>query len=40
MFSVLISIVVQPSYDAMTYVQEVTVLRPGCGWSNVHFGEK
>lgn len=37
-FSVLLSIVVRPSYDVMKY--DVTVLRPGCGRSNVHFREK
>ena len=35
MLSVLLSIVLRLHYNVVTYVQEVTVLRPGCGQSNV-----
>lgn len=31
----LFSIVMQPCYNVITYVQEVTVLRTGCAWSNM-----
>ena len=40
MFSVLFSIVLQLRYDVMTYVQEVTTLRPDCGWSSVSVGPR
>ena len=38
-FSVLFSIVPWLRYDVMTDVEEATVLRPGCGQSNVSAGQ-
>ena len=39
MFSVLLCLMLQPCYNAMTYVQEASVLRPGCSQSNRSAGQ-